>query len=72
MTLDALMIAAIGGLWLMWSRAARRQREVEALLRSTSEQLDTALAHMEQAMAHIRRIEAATPPAAAASRPTSI
>jgi len=58
MGLNALMIAAIAGLWLMWARASRRQREVESLLRATSEQLDTALVHMEQAMDHIRRLEA--------------
>jgi hypothetical protein len=58
MAMNALMIAAIAGLWLMWARASRRQCEVESLLRATSEQLDTALIHMEQAMDHIRRLEA--------------
>ncbi len=66
MALDALMIAAIAGLWLMWARASRRQREVEALLRNTAEQLDTALAHMEQVMSYIRRIEASQAHAAPA------
>jgi len=59
MALDTLMIAAIVGLWLMWTRAARRQRQIEALLSATTEQLDTALSHMEQVMTHIRRLEAA-------------
>lgn len=59
MALDALMIAAIGGLWLMWARASRRQRQVESLLLGASEQLDATLAHLERAMEHIRRIEAA-------------
>jgi len=57
-TLFNLLIAtAIGGLWIMWARASRRQKRVEALLVATSEQLDEASRHLEEAMSHIQRIQ---------------
>lgn len=54
---NLLIIAAIGGLWLMWTRASRRQKKIETLLIATSEQLDEASRHLEEAMTHIQRIQ---------------
>ncbi|MDQ6957875.1 MAG: hypothetical protein Q9M24_02050 [Mariprofundaceae bacterium] len=54
---NLLIVTAIGGLWIMWARASRRQKRVEALLIATSEQLDEASRHLEEAMSHIQRIQ---------------
>ncbi len=54
---NLLIVTAIGGLWIMWARASRRQKRVEALLIATSEQLDEASRHLEGAMAYIQRIQ---------------
>jgi len=53
---NMLMVIAIGGLWMMWGRGARRQKQIETLLIATSEQLDEASRHLEEAMAHIQDV----------------
>jgi len=54
---NLLIVVAIGGLWLTWTRASRRQKQIESLLVATSEQLDEASRHLEEAMAHIQRVQ---------------
>jgi len=54
---NMLIVIAIGGLWVMWERASRRQKRVEALLIATSEQLDEASRYLEEAMSHIQHIQ---------------
>jgi len=55
--LNMLMVIAIGGLWIMWGRGVRRQKQIETLLIATSEQLDEASRHLEGAMAHIQDVQ---------------
>jgi len=55
--LNMLMVIAIGGLWIMWERGTRRQKQIETLLIATSEQLDEASRHLEEAMAHIQDVQ---------------
>jgi len=64
---NMLMVIAIGGLWMMWVRGARRQKKIETLLIATSEQLDESSRHLEEAVAHIQDIQ--TRENAAASHP---
>ncbi|GMQ99664.1 MAG: hypothetical protein BMS9Abin18_0487 [Zetaproteobacteria bacterium] len=54
---NLLIVTAIGGLWIMWARASRRQKRVEALLIATSEQLDEASRHLEESMSHIQHMQ---------------
>jgi len=55
---NMLMVIAIGGLWMMWARGTRRQKQIETLLIATSEQLDEASRHLEEAMTHIQDVQA--------------
>lgn len=55
---NLLIIAAVGGLWLMWARSMERQKNVETLLAASSAQLAQASGHLESALQEIRKLQA--------------
>ncbi|MDQ6971371.1 MAG: hypothetical protein Q9M30_01860 [Mariprofundaceae bacterium] len=57
MLFNALIILAIGGLWLMWARNLNRLKGVETLLMASSEQLEEASKHLESALHEINRLQ---------------
>jgi len=58
---DMLIIIAIGGLWLMWARNLSRQKNVEIMLATTSNQLEEASRHLESALKEIQQLQQNTP-----------
>jgi len=54
---DMLIIIAIGGLWLMWARNLSRQKNVEIMLSTTSNQLEEASRHLESALKEIQQLQ---------------
>jgi len=54
---DMLIIIAIGGLWLMWARNLNRQKNVEIMLSTTSNQLEEASRHLESALKEIQQLQ---------------
>ncbi|MDQ6986519.1 MAG: hypothetical protein Q9M25_01795 [Mariprofundaceae bacterium] len=54
---DMLIIIAIGGLWLMWARNLSRQKNVETMLSTTSNQLEEASRHLESALKEIQQLQ---------------
>lgn len=73
MLFNLLIIAAVGGLWLMWARSMKRQKNVEDILAATSGQLEEATRHLEAALHEIKRLQlqeqaaSASPPAGSAA-----
>ncbi|PJC70539.1 MAG: hypothetical protein CO017_04845 [Zetaproteobacteria bacterium CG_4_8_14_3_um_filter_59_5] len=61
MLFNLLIIAAVGGLWLMWARSMNRQKNVEDMLAATSGQLEEATRHLENALQEIRRLQRSKP-----------
>lgn len=57
MLFNVLIIAAVGGLWLMWARSIKRQKNVEDILAATSGQLEEATRHLEHALQEIKRLQ---------------
>lgn len=54
---NSFMLIAIGGLWMLWLRNAKRQRYLQDMLADTSRQLREATAHLEEAMRAIRELK---------------
>jgi len=71
MLFNALIILAIGGLWLMWARNLNRLKGVETLLMASSEQLEEASKHLESALHEINRLQSKTSARNAESRAAS-
>jgi len=57
MLFNLLIIIAVGGLWLMWARNMKRQKNVESILAATSGQLEEASRHLESALQEIKRLQ---------------
>jgi len=57
MLFNVLIMAAVGGLWLMWARSIKRQKNVEDILAATSGQLEEATRHLEHALHEIKRLQ---------------
>jgi len=53
MALDALMILAITGLWVVWFFQASQRKKVENMLRDASRELKEATALLDQVMHHL-------------------
>jgi len=57
MLFNMLIILAVGGLWLMWARNMKRQKNVESMLTTASAQLEEASQHLEIALQEIKRLQ---------------
>jgi len=71
--LNVVLLAGLGGLWLLWWQTQRRQQKIEGLLAATAAQLEEASRHLEGALAQIERLrqQPATAPAARAAAPVT-
>ncbi|MDX8392190.1 MAG: hypothetical protein R8K53_06455 [Mariprofundaceae bacterium] len=63
MLFNLLMAIAVGGLWLMWARNMKRQKNVENMLVTTSNQLEQASRHLESALQAIHQLQKNEPQA---------
>ena len=68
MLFNLLIVIALGGLWLMWARHVKRQKNVEAILAATSGQLEEATRHLESALLQIQRLQEEEDPRQTAGR----
>ncbi len=59
---NVLIILAIGGLWLAWARNVKRQKAVETMLSTASEQLEEASHHLANALQEIKQLQRAKEP----------
>jgi DNA-directed RNA polymerase specialized sigma24 family protein len=60
---DLVILAALGGLWILWWRTSRKQRAIEGLLAEAAQQIDRASLSLNEALQHIERIKQAESPA---------